>query len=176
MPKKVFEGWKWDIVKAEVQSNMNDKITIFFYWNIPSKKNSKRFYRGIALPSANYLEWHKRVEKCLKDIKWNYDIYPCKIDIKTIAWEKRRKDIDNVSTSILDLLVDMWIIPDDSNDIVHQLDILNVWYIKNCPMTRVDITPYLYNRYDIADDHKDMELSNYKRYLDWYILRDEKMN
>jgi predicted RNA-binding protein with PUA-like domain len=44
-PKSEYEKWKWDIVDVEIDYDLPKKITLFFYGNIPSKKNSKRAFR-----------------------------------------------------------------------------------------------------------------------------------
>lgn len=170
MPKKIFDWWKWDCVDVSVKFNLDKKVVLYFYWNIYSKKNSKRFYRGIALPSENYVEWNKRIKSKLKDIEWNYNKFPCKIEIYSIAWNKTKWDVDNATTSILDTLVDIGLLPDDNKFIVPEIHTINVWYVKNCPITKVVISPYEWNLYDIDNDHKDKDLKEFNNYLNCITL------
>lgn len=167
--KKTFDWWKWDKTKVKVAKNTSKKVELHFMWNIFSKKNSKRAFRNIVLPSENYVEWHKRMVEWLKEIKWEYSSLPCKISITTVAWERRRKDIDNVCTSILDLLVDVWLIPDDSNDIVTELYVRNAWFIRNLPITKVVIEPSEELHYDDEEDNKDYDWEN-----KFYLLKTNK--
>lgn len=163
MPKQKFEWWMWDKTWVQVVLNTENKITLYFTWNIFSKKNSKRAFRGIVLPSANYVEWNKRISKQLKDYIFVYNKFPCKITISSISHDKRRADVDNKATSILDLLVDNNIIPDDNKFIVQQLIITNIGYAKNLPLTKVVIEPY---KDDVLDkgnvDFKEHDWLDYK--------------
>lgn len=158
------------VVNAQVILNTPNKLTIYIYWPIVPKKNSKQIVRGRLISSSRYLKWHKE----LTDILWKedrlYDKFPCKISITSIVGTRVKSDIDNATSSILDLFTDLWIIPDDNRFIVPELNVLNVWYAKNCFITKVVMEPYTNNSYDITDDHKDKDLKNYVHYLDWYAL------
>lgn len=157
-------------VNAQVILNTPNKLTIYIYWPIVPKKNSKQIVRGRLISSSRYLKWHKE----LTDILWGntrlYDKFPCKISITSIVGTRVKSDIDNATSSILDLFTDLWIIPDDNRFIVPELNVLNVWYAKNCFITKVVMEPYTNNSYDITDDHKDENLEKFTHYLDWYAL------
>ena len=137
---------------AKVALNKPDKLIIYIYWPIVPKKNSKQIVRGRLISSSRYLKWHKE----LTDILWGnirlYDNFPCKISITSIVGTRVKSDIDNATSSILDLFTDLWIIPDDNRFIVPELSVLNVWYA------------------DITIDHKDENLEKFTHYLDWYAL------
>lgn len=157
-------------VNAQIILNTPNKLTIYIYWPIVPKKNSKQIVRGRLISSSRYLKWHKE----LTDILWGnirlYDKFPCKISITSIVGTRVKSDIDNATSSILDLFTDLWIIPDDNRFIVPELNVLNVWYAKNCFITKVVMEPYTNNSYDITDDHKDENLEKFTHYLDWYAL------
>lgn len=163
--KKTFEWRKRDVVHAEVTVNTESKLEIYFYWNIYAKKNGKRAFRWIVLPSENYCEWHKRIEKSLKWIEWNFKQFPCKATIETIAHSKVKWDIDNQATSIFDMLTDLWAIEDDNKFVIAELDVKCVWYIKNCPITKLTLEPISFEQYNISNDHSAGNLENRKQYF-----------
>lgn len=163
--KNKFEGWRRDSIDAEVWYNLPSKIEIYLYWPIIPKKNSRRNFGNISLPSANYVEWHKRITNKLKDNKWLYDKFPCKITITSTSWEKRKSDIDNMTQSIMDTFTDLGIIPDDNKFIVQELNIRNIGYIKNCYITKVLIEPYILPQPNDKNDYKDIDL----RIMRWVV-------
>lgn len=162
MAKKVFEWRKRDVVDVEVVFNTEKKVLLYFYWNIFSKKNSKRVFRNIVLPSENYVEWHRRITEKLANVKWNYNTFPCKVTIDFVAWNKVKWDVDNACTSIFDTLTDVWLFPDDNKFIIQELSARNVWYVKNLPITKVAIEPINFKPYDNNRDHKGDDLKECK--------------
>lgn len=96
---------------------------------VPSKKNSRINTRsGRSFPSKKYQEWHDMASLYLKNkIQINN---PVQITINFTHGTLRRRDSDNAVSSILDLLVDNKIIPDDNWRIVRQI-IVNNEYKKN---------------------------------------------
>lgn len=165
MSKKEFTGWKRDIMDVEVEYDDVDKVVLYFYGNIYPKKNSKRAFRWIVLPSENFVHWHKLMSDKLKWHIWIYNTFPCRMSISTIAWNKVKWDVDNAATSLLDLLVDVWLLPDDNKFVVQELEVRNVGYIKNAPICRVELTPITHPVWDTEEDHKDKNLKLYKNYL-----------
>ena len=159
------EEWKWNIVDADIDCDTSKKITLVFYGNIPSKKNSKRAFRGIVLPSENYMKRHKIMSNKLEGHEWKFNSFPCKMSIISIAWNKMKWDIDNQATSIMDLLVDVGLLPDDNKFIIQELEIRNVWYIKNAPLCKVELEPIVHPLYNIESDHKGLDLKEFKIYL-----------
>ena len=159
------EQWKRDIMDVEIEQDLPDKVTIIFYWNIYPKKNSKRAFKWVVLPSENYVKWHKIMSEKLSWYKRDYNSFPCRMTIKSIAWSKMKWDIDNQATSLMDLLVDVWLLPDDNKFIIQELEIKNVWYVKNAPLCKVELEPIDHPIYDIDVDHKSCNLKLYKCYV-----------
>ena len=155
MAKKEFKWWKWECVKAEVIKNTPTKLTIWFMWIVPSKKNSKRAFRWIVLPSENYVEWHKRMMKDLWNIKWEYNSFPCSVEIVSIAWDKVHWDVDNTVTSFFDLFTDLWIVEDDNKFIINKVSSHCLGYRKNYYFHSVTITP----SEEMIDDNTDYKNS-----------------
>lgn len=170
---ETYNEWKRDCVNIEVTKNTNDELEIYISWPIPSKKNQKQVFRWRVLPSKNYIRWHKIVSEKLSNINCNYNKFPCSLSMVSIAWTKARWDADNILTSCLDLLVDVWILPDDNKFILPEVKIRNVWYAKNCWLARINITPYLSNSYLIEEEHRWKDILSYKHYLDWVAIHNE---
>ena len=164
--KKKFEWWKWDCINAEVVENSENAIEIILYGFIPSKKNNRRNFWHISLPSETYTEWHKRIVNVLSWIEWKFKTFPCKIIITSIAWDRVKSDIDNQAQSAFDTFTDLWIIPDDNRFVVWELQIKNVWYAKNAYLTKVLIKPLWEGFLNDNTDYKWEDLTNYKEYLD----------
>lgn len=112
----------------------------------PSKKNSKILTRtGKLIPGKKYQEWHKDAmlqvaeqKKRLEKLPVNREVI---IHLDFIHGDQRRRDSDNGTSSILDLLVDAGILEDDKWQIVRQLHVTND-YEKNDPMCIICIEPY----------------------------------
>lgn len=113
---------------------------ITLYGRIPSKKNNKQIFnikgRIIIASSKNYREWHKDASFQLKNkpkIKT-----PVSITIKFFFPDKRKSDLTNKAESIMDLLVDNGIIPDDNYNEIPKLLLEFGGVDKNTP--RAEIT------------------------------------
>ncbi len=154
--KNKFTTPIWWVTWAKVVCNDDNKLWILFSGIIPSKKNSRNWARGISLPSANYMEWHKRCEAWVKDIKFKFDSFPCSLSIYSIIHNNVKKDLDNYTQSIQDFLTDVWAIPDDNNMIIPEIHTKVVARIKNCPLTYVTLTPL---GYDIEEYKEDIKYS-----------------
>lgn len=94
----------------------------------PSKKNSRVTDRrtGRSFPSKRYVEWHRAATL------WLRSHYPCgriegplKITLSFTHPTLRRKDADNGTNSIFDLLVDVGILQDDCWTIVMEHSVRN---------------------------------------------------
>ena len=83
----------------------------------PSKKNQKRivFVRGktMILPSQKHEEWHEEQMWILKTLKIPLQTKPVMIAMTFYSDSKRRGDLDNKASSVLDLLKDAGILEDD---------------------------------------------------------------
>lgn len=170
MPKKKKElspneQRKRDIMDVEIEQDEPNKASLLFYWNIFPKKNSKRAFRGIVLPSENYVKRHNIMSKKLNWYERSYNSFPCRMTIISTARNKMKWDIDNQATSIMDLLVDVWLLPDDNKFIIQELEIRNVGYVKNAPLCRVELEPITHSLYDVDEDHKSKDLKKLKHYL-----------
>jgi Holliday junction resolvase RusA-like endonuclease len=163
--KKKFEWWKRESINAEVIENSDKAIEIILYGFIPSKKNNRRNFWHISLPSETYTEWHKRIVSVLSWIEWKFKSFPCKITIASVAWDRVKSDIDNQAQSIFDTFTDLWIIPDDNRFIVQELHITNMGYVKNAYMTKVLIEWDYTLRYNDDWDHKGFDLKQYTYHL-----------
>jgi Holliday junction resolvase RusA-like endonuclease len=90
-------------------------IMIELHGRVIPKKNSRVNTRdGRSFPSKQYKEWHDDAMKQLMGIKKQELEYPVYVGIVFTFGDKRKNDIDNRITSIMDLLVDKGIIQDDS--------------------------------------------------------------
>ena len=121
-------------------------IRLIIKGETPSKKNSKILTRtGRLIPGKKYQEWHRdamvQVQdqmKLLEHIPLNSEVI---IHLDFIHGDQRRRDSDNGTSSILDLLVDAKILEDDKWQIVRELHVTNE-YEKNEPMCIIAIEPY----------------------------------
>jgi Holliday junction resolvase RusA-like endonuclease len=77
-----------------------------------SKKNNRRNFGHVSLPSKAYEKFHNLVAE---------DLWPCQgaitsaftMNVEYTIKGKYHQDIDNAVSSILDVLVDYGVIPDD---------------------------------------------------------------
>ncbi len=157
-----FKWWEWDSVDAEVVENTKNKLVIFFYWYVGIKKNWRTNMRWLSLPSPNYIERHKRMMKCLWNIEYKFHTFPCRLQICILYWNKRRTDLDNRLSSIMDLYQDLWIIEDDNHDIIPEIRMESMWYKKNCPIMKVELSSTQYKTIDDNSDCKNTDLKEYK--------------
>lgn len=160
--KKSFDSWEWESVDTEISVDTLATLVLYFYGNIPSKKNWRRNFGNISLPSANYIERNKRITDKLKDFTPMLGLGPYSIEIETIAHTRRRKDCDNVVASIMDTLQDLWFIPDDDNETIRKIMVTNIGYVKNAPITKIIIKQYCEEWYNIDTDYKNTNLKELK--------------
>lgn len=112
-------------------------VTLTIEGEVPSKKNSRRLVVAgshlKSLPSKNYDTWHRDALWQLKKVKPYVGEYPVSLTITIYPGTKRRKDLDNVASSILDTLVDAGIIVDDDISHVETLSVMFMEYDKANP-------------------------------------------
>lgn len=90
--------------------------------NIPSKKNQRINLRsGISLPSAKYAAWQTDALWQVKQQTRQRFFKPVAFDITIYFETNRRADLDNRITSVLDMLVEALVLPDDSWQYVPQI-------------------------------------------------------
>jgi Holliday junction resolvase RusA-like endonuclease len=109
----------------------------------PSKKNSRVVDRrtGRTFPNKRYNEWHKAASLYVRQ----QHVHP--LDEGTFALylefthgDRVRRDSDNGVSSILDLLVDCGILPDDNWMVVQKINVSNL-YDKGNPGVHISIIP-----------------------------------
>lgn len=113
-------------------------IRLVIKGEVPAKKNSRIVLKnGRNIPSKRYQEWHAEAEAQVLKQKVLLSEVPVKkeviVSIEFIHGDLRRRDSDNGTSSVLDLLCDTGILTDDNWQIVRKLQITNT-YEKNNPM------------------------------------------
>ncbi len=92
----------------------------------PSKKNGRMLTskngRLLSIPSERYKTWHTQALWQLKKYQ-PITVYPCALTIVLWGATKRRWDLDNRATSVLDVLQDAGILVDDDWSHVQTLTI-----------------------------------------------------
>ena len=115
--------------------------TFLIEGNTPSKKNQRQMFvkngRMINIPSKRYKEWHDQAMWQLKGVKKLKPPY----EITTVFWfkDKRRKDLDNAQSSVLDLLQDVGIIEDDDAKLLTKITAVYGGVSKDAPRVKVEI-------------------------------------
>lgn len=160
--KKKFNWWEWDCIDADVVENTETRLEIKIYWYVGIKKNWRTNMRWLSLPSPNYIEWHKRMMKCLWNIEYKFNTFPCSLHMDVLYWNKRRSDLDNRLSSIMDTLTDLWIIEDDNHDIIPEIHMTSLGYRKNCPIMRIVLE---WSSTHLLNDEEDYKWKNLKDVL-----------
>lgn len=109
----------------------------------PSKKNSRVVDRrtGRTFPNKRYTEWHKAAALYVRQQHAHpIDEGPFVIYMEFTHGDKIRRDSDNGVSSILDLLVDCGILPDDNWMVVSKINVSNL-YDKGNPGVQISINP-----------------------------------
>lgn len=115
----------------------------------PAKKNSRIFLKnGRNIPSKRYQEWHKdamgqiSTQSCLQAADAQFPIEKeVAINLTFYHGDLRRRDSDNGTSSVLDLLTDCQILADDNWQIVRALRVVN-HYEKGEPRCIIEIEPF----------------------------------
>ena len=119
-----------------------ESLKIVLTGETPSKKNSRVVDRrtGRTFPSAAFRKWHdEKVFEALTNCRGGIPQPPLKIRFEFTPGDLRRRDSDNQASSVLDLLVDTKIIPDDGWNVVRNIEIAN-GYEKGKPSVTVEIS------------------------------------
>ena len=109
----------------------------------PSKKNSRVVDRrtGRTFPNKRYTEWHKAAALYVRQQRAHpLDGGPFALYLEFTHGDRVRRDSDNGVSSILDLLVDCGIIPDDNWMVVSKINVSNL-YDKGNPGVNISIIP-----------------------------------
>ncbi len=81
---------------------------------IPSKKNNRRNYGTTSLPSKRFLEWQESAAYQLIKHKGICIEGVTRIQMDFYFPDNRKCDLDNKSSSVLDMLVKIGILKDDN--------------------------------------------------------------
>lgn len=98
----------------------NEPITAQIQAPIPSKKNNRVVLKnGVNIPSKEFRLWYRRHIGQFKDIQRKHKTFSCPVSVSLgISFgDRRRRDLDNALTSVMDLIKDSGLIIDD--DWVH---------------------------------------------------------
>jgi Holliday junction resolvase RusA-like endonuclease len=109
----------------------------------PSKKNSRVVDRrtGRTFPNKRYTEWHKAASLYVRQQNAHpLDEGPFALYLEFTHGDRVRRDSDNGVSSILDLLVDCGILPDDNWMVVQKINVSNL-YDKGNPGVNISIIP-----------------------------------
>lgn len=108
-------------------------IEITLTGEVPAKKNSRIFNTKThhSFPSKRYTEWHDlavlQVRNQARGVK---PIEKCVIKLLFIHGDLRRRDSDNGTSSVFDLLVDCNVLADDKWQVIKKYSVEND-YEKN---------------------------------------------
>ena len=98
----------------------------------PSKKNSRVVNRltGRTFPNRRYTDWHDKAEIEIREQLARLGITeriaePCAVCMTFYHGDNRRRDSDNQTSSVLDLLKDTGVLLDDDWKIVREIRIQN---------------------------------------------------
>ena len=109
----------------------------------PSKKNSRVVDRrtGRTFPNKRFTEWHKAASSyLLQQGAHGAGEGPFAVYLEFTHGDKIRRDSDNGVSSILDLLVDCGVLPDDNWMVVSKIVTTNL-YDKGNPGVNISIIP-----------------------------------
>jgi len=109
----------------------------------PSKKNSRVVDRrtGRTFPNKRYTEWHKAAALYVRQQNAHpLDGGPFALYLEFTHGDRVRRDSDNGVSSILDLLVDCDVLPDDNWMVVSKINVSNL-YDKGNPGVHISIIP-----------------------------------
>lgn len=93
-------------------------MNLTIHGDCPTKKNSRTFIRSgrqtISLPGHYYREWHAQALKQLYGVARYRGERVSEVELLFYPRTKRRADLSNKAESVMDLLVDAGVIPDDN--------------------------------------------------------------
>lgn len=110
--------------------------------SVPPKKNSRQIFvrqgRVINVPSVGYKNWE---ESCLWQLKAYKPILDVITGLTMTFWvpDNRRRDLDNMLGSVMDVLVKAEIIPDDTWQLVPEITIKAGGVDKANPRCEINI-------------------------------------
>lgn len=112
---------------------------IVIHGQVPSKKNSRKLFvrrgRIVNIPSQNYADWHKQALWQLKSVQ--PILTPVELRFEFWFADLRKRDLDNVTSSVLDVLKDSNAIYDDDYKTIYAIHSVFAGVDKSNP--RVEI-------------------------------------
>lgn len=112
---------------------------------VPSKKNANKFNTKTCrvYKTKHYQQWHDVARLQVQSQMQKQNISspinePVKLSVIFVHGDLARRDSDNATSSILDLLMDCKIIEDDNWKIIRELHIRN-GYVKGQARCKVEI-------------------------------------
>lgn len=100
-------------------------VEITLEGNIPSKKNARINLRsGISIPSTKFTQWQDKAIWQVRQQTRHRFFDPVEIEATIYFDTKKRADLDNRLTSILDMLVDAMVLRDDSWQDVPKISVI----------------------------------------------------
>ena len=138
------------------------KITI--HGHVPSKKNSKRLvyagHRPVLISSKAHEAWHTLASYELKPqiasrmaVGALPFVKPVTVSITIFSKDARDNDLTNKSESVLDLLVDNFVLSDDNWRVVREVNLTYGGVDRADPRAEIDIKPNHENN-KIADNER----------------------
>lgn len=124
-------------------------MRLVIHGNPVSQKNSKnivtnhRTGRPIIISSKNVQSWHKNAKvELLEQINGrSVENYPVSVSMILYYNNKRARDLDNSSTSVLDALVKSGILVDDNYNYINRLVVEYGGVDRDNPRTEIQIEP-----------------------------------
>lgn len=115
-------------------------MVIVLPFETPSKKNSRVVDRrtGRSFPNKRFTDWHKAALLHLRAQGAEPVEGPVRIDFAFTHPTRRRCDSDNKVSSIMDLLVDAGVLPDDCWEVVPAYTVRNR-YVKGEAKAEINI-------------------------------------
>lgn len=116
----------------------------------PAKKNGKQWVvrgtRRFLVPSEAYQNWHEiatyEVTRQIGPVRQKLPLHVVKMEVTYFVKDKKRRDSDNATTSVLDLFVDLGIIKDDSMVELPDIRMIYGGIVRENPRTEIVIETY----------------------------------
>jgi Holliday junction resolvase RusA-like endonuclease len=124
-------------------------MTITLHGHVPSKKNSKRLvyagHRPVMISSKAHEAWHTVASYELKSqVKGSANRIalsgPKQISITIFGATRRKEDLTNKAESLMDLLVDNFVLADDNWEEVPEIYLRYGGYDKANPRAEIEIS------------------------------------
>ena len=99
-------------------------VEVYLAGNVPSKKNSRiNLKSGVSIPNNKFTQWQAESILLLRQQTRVRFIKPVSIDVIVYFGTAAKADLDNRLSSILDMLVEALVIPDDKWQFVPQISL-----------------------------------------------------